>query len=195
MSTFDDLMNHVLNPNRNTDKHLMTIFGIALGLKAKNILELGVFRGNTSTPLGFAAQLNKGKLTSVDKKPCEDYTPPDHIVPYRDFVQMDAIEFLEKQVKIGNYYDLVYIDDWHAGDHVKKELELLDKLTDNKTIILLHDLMAHTYPEYNFFESVTNPKSEFAHGGPTSAVFGLDKEKWEWSTIPVDEGLTILRKI
>jgi predicted O-methyltransferase YrrM len=196
MSTFDDLMGQVLNPSRNTDSHLMTMFGIAVGIKAKNILELGVQHGNTSTPLAFAAQLNQGKLTSVDIMPevqygVRTYTPPSHAAPYREFVEMDAIEFLEKEAKKGTMYDLVYVDDWHSYPHVKRELELLDQMTTSKSIILLHDLMAHSYPRYNFFEG---DKHEFAEGGPTKAVFELDKDKWEWATIPVSEGLTILRK-
>jgi predicted O-methyltransferase YrrM len=116
-----------------------------------------------------------------------------HKKQHGHIVKSDAIKFLEDEVAKGSYYDLVYIDDWHAYEHVKKELELIDKLTDKKSIILLHDLMAFTYPEYHLpMEAPVG--SEWSSGGPTRAVFELDKDKWEFCTIPVNNGLTILRK-
>ena len=54
--------------------------------------------------------------------------------------------------------------------------------------------MAFTYPEYHLpLEGLKN--SEWGEGGPTRAVFELDPERWEYATIPVNNGLTILRKI
>ena len=150
MSHINDLMNRTLNGEGNSDQHVMAIFSIVLQIKAQNILELGVYEGNTSVPLAFGASKS--------------------------------------------YYDLVYIDDWHEYSHVKRELELIDKLIDNKSIILLHDLMAFTYPVYHQ-PLEANKDTEWGEGGPTRAVFELNKDHWEWSTIPVNNGLTILRRI
>ena len=66
MAIIDDLVNRVLNGEGNSDHHVLSIFGIAMSLKPKNILELGIYEGVTSQPLALAAKLNNGKLTSVD---------------------------------------------------------------------------------------------------------------------------------
>ena len=49
-----------LNGNGDSDKHIMTLFSIAIGGKSKNIIELGVRGGNTTLPLILAAKLNGG---------------------------------------------------------------------------------------------------------------------------------------
>lgn len=189
----DELISRTLNGDGNSDQHTITIFGIALALKAKNILELGIYEGATSTPLAFAAKLNEGKLTSVDNEIRDHYIDPS-LSESRITIEQDSIEFLKEEVKKNSYYDLVYIDDWHEYSHVKKELELIEQITDKKSVILLHDLMAFTYPEYHLpLEGLKN--SEWGEGGPTRAVFELDPERWEYATIPVNNGLTILRKI
>ena len=54
--------------------------------------------------------------------------------------------------------------------------------------------MAFTEPQYHLpLES--SKGTEWGEGGPTKAVFELDKNKWEWATIPINNGLTILRRI
>jgi hypothetical protein len=91
-------------------------------------------------------------------------------------------------------YDLIYVDDWHSYSHVKRELEEIDRISDEKTIILLHDLMGQNkHPDY-FMPLDWNPADEWGEGGPYRAVEELDKNKWEWMTIPVNHGLTLLRK-
>jgi hypothetical protein len=90
-------------------------------------------------------------------------------------------------------YDLIYVDDWHSYPHVKKELEEIDRVSDENTIILLHDLMGNSEP--NYWSPIDyDENGEWGLGGPYRAVEELDKEKWEWMTIPINHGLTILRK-
>jgi len=193
MSFINDLINRTLNGEGNSDQHTMTIFSIALQLKAKNILELGIFEGNTSQPLAFAASLTGGHLTSVDNY-IRPQNFPSELDPYRTVVQMDSIKFLKQAVQEGKKYDLIYVDDWHEYSHVKEELSLIDQLITNESIILLHDLMAFTYPAYHH-PIKAKKGTEWGEGGPTRAVFELNKDHWEWSTIPVNNGLTILRRI
>ena len=193
MAFIDKLIDRTLNGKGNSDYHTMTIFSIALQIKAKKILELGVYHGATSEPLVWAASLTKGHLTSVDNT-YSRWDCPEDLTDYRTFVQEDSIKFLKQEVKKGSYYDLVYIDDWHEYSHVKHELMLVEQITDNKSIIILHDLMAFTEPQYHLpLES--SKGTEWGEGGPTRAVFELDKNKWEWATIPINNGLTILRQI
>jgi len=204
---FENFINKTVNPRwpkdiGDSDHHLTTIFGIALQIRAQKILELGVRYGDTSEPLVTAASMVDGHLTAVDISPTL-WKCPDDLKSYYQFIKSEAISFLEQEVSKKSYYDLVYIDDWHAYEHVKKELELIDKITDKKSIILLHDCMAFqdldgmdSKTRGDYHDCTSSPKgTEWSQGGPTRAVLELDKNKWEWVTIPVNNGLTILRKI
>ena len=54
------------NGKGDSDQHVMTLFSLALGSKAKMMIELGVRSGTTTKPLRDAAELNGGFLFSVD---------------------------------------------------------------------------------------------------------------------------------
>lgn len=191
---FNNFLNRTLLGQGDSDQHLTTLFGITLQLKAKKVLELGVRWGHTTEPMLAGVVLNKGHITCVDLNPTE-WMCPDEFKPYYNFIQSDAIEFLKQEVDKKSYYDLIYLDDWHAGPHVAKELELIDCITDNRSIILLHDLMGDNHqPEYFYPDDVSIWGKEWEGGGPYAAVKALDSNKWEWATIPVNNGLTILRK-
>ena len=180
-----------LNGNGDSDKHIMTLFSIAIGGKSKNIIELGVRGGNTTLPLILAAKLNGGKVTSVDINETEFQCPSD-LQDNWTFVKSDAIEFLSK-INPNETIDLIYIDDWHSYEHVKKELEIIDTLVSPSTIILLHDLMyGNTNPFYH--TDLTLNDGQWANGGPYRAVAELNPQFWEFSTLPWNNGLTILRK-
>lgn len=192
--TFNELLGQVINTTllggKDSDQHLTTLFSLVIQTKAKSILELGVRYGDTTLPLTLGTYLVAGTVDAVDILPTE-YQCPEILKPHWNFIQSDAIEFLENNTK---YYDLIYIDDWHSYSHVKKELELIDKFADNKTLILLHDLMGcWSNPNY-FYPIKSAPFEEWGEGGPYAAVKELNLEKWEYSTIPVCNGLTILRK-
>lgn len=170
-------------------EHVLTFFSIALQMKTKKILELGVRMGGSSYPFLVACKVLGGHLTSVDIASSVWKAPPE-LAEYQTFVQSDAIEFLTKNEE---KFDLIYVDDWHSYPHVKKELEQIDRISDEKTIILLHDLMGNNEP--NYWSPVDyHEKGEWGLGGPYRAVEELNKKKWEWMTIPVNHGLTILRK-
>ena len=174
-----------------SDRHLISIFSIALASKGKTYVELGVREGHTSEPLHKAAELNLGKLWSVDLNEPTEYRPPDNTAHY-EFRKSDSIKFLEewpKHIKM----DVVFVDDWHSYPHVKKQLELLDQCVGPSSIILLHDLMyGNTDPFYHADLSHAGP--QWDGGGPYRAVAELNPQFWEWSTLPWNNGLTILRK-
>lgn len=185
------IINDVINGNGDSDRHLMTIFSIALGIKAKKILELGVRSGKTTLPLLLAAKINSGKVVSVDINET-DFKAPDELKEYLEFKQMDALKYLE-EVSKEEPFDLIFIDDWHAYNHVKKELEYVDRLVSPRSVILLHDLMYGNHaPHYH--SDLTLKDGQWAEGGPYRAVAELNPQFWEFSTIPVNNGLTILRK-
>lgn len=177
--------------------HQSTLLSIVLSTKPKNILELGCRDGRSTYSLLVGCHLLnlygiKSNLTTVD---IEDTTfeCPTHLKPNWNFIKNDAINFLKTQ---SHGYDLIMIDDWHSSEHVYNELNLLKPFITNKTIILLHDLMhSNSTPEYN----VTNFEGgEFKGTGPYGGVQLFIKEnvgEYEYSTIPVNHGLTIMRKI
>jgi predicted O-methyltransferase YrrM len=194
MITIQSLIDQTISHTGDSDQHAMTLFSLILQIKGKNILELGVRSGFTTRPMFAAAKLIGARMTSVDlSSPNFDVNELSKEYSNYTFVMSDAIQFLKKQVEVGEKYDFIFIDDWHCGLHVAKELELIDKLTDNRSIITLHDLMAHSEPLYNTIDIFNT--GEFGNGGPYTAVNNLDKKLWEYCTIPVNNGLTILRKI
>ena len=174
-----------------SDSHVMMLFAISLGMKAKTIVELGVRKGSTTLPLLMAAKLTDGYVTSVDCSPTSFICPPTYSGHWT-FEQSDTLEFLQSWDE-SRVIDLVLVDDWHAYDHVKHELELLDKLVSPASVILLHDLMyAGWAPHYHCDLHVQD--GQWAMGGPYRAVAELDQNFWEFATLPYCNGLTILRK-
>ncbi len=183
----EDYIADALTGQGDSDRHTITLFAIALASKGKVFIELGVRSGKTSKPLMEAAKLNGGVLLSVDIDKAPD-------IPGLNFYQQDAVEFLEEWEKGSKGCpDLVYIDDWHSYDHVKKELEILDRIVSPSTVILLHDLMyGETCPFYH--TDLTVKDGQWGNGGPYRAVAELNPQFWEFSTLPWNNGLTILRK-
>jgi predicted O-methyltransferase YrrM len=187
----EHIIDKTINGTGDSDAHLMSLYGMCIGIKSKNILELGVRNGVTTLPLLMAAKETNGKVISVDINPT-NFEPPDDLVEYWEFVQMDALEYLKKIDKT-NVLDFVYVDDWHSYEHVKSELEELDKCVSPKSLIILHDLMYGNWsPHYH--TDLTMDDGQWANGGPYRAVAELNKQFWEFATIPVCNGLTILRK-
>ena len=115
------------------------------------------------------------------------------------FIKQDALAYLERdfQILMSDRKEgdpiLVYIDDWHDGIHVQKELELIDKYITPGDLIVLHDLMyGNSQPHYR---TVENPKDkQWGNGGPYRPISQLDLSVWEYVTIPRSHGLTILRR-
>jgi predicted O-methyltransferase YrrM len=188
---FKPMIKQVLEKKDDTDGHLMTMFSLVLSLNAKNVLELGVRAGNSTKPLLDAVQITGGTLTSVDiDKPVElvhKHLNNDHW----KFQHCDSLGYL-RTLPDDEIFDLVLVDDWHDGLHALQEIELLDRHVTTKSIILLHDTMCpHTEPEYHLYDTVGG---EFGHGGPYRVIKELNPNRWEWSTIPVSHGLTMIRK-
>jgi len=171
-------------------EHVMTFFSIAIQMNAKKILELGVRDGGSSFPFLCACKALGGHLTSVDINSAV-WRPPHELAQYQTFINSDAIKFLSEN---NEKFDLIYVDDWHSYPHVKRELEEIDRISDQNTIILLHDLMGESSHPHYFNPINRGENTEWGLGGPYRAVEELDKNKWEWMTIPINHGLTILRK-
>jgi nucleoside-diphosphate-sugar epimerase len=185
----NQIINTTLNGKGDSDKHLATLFSFILQLGSKNILELGVRKGVTTLPLLCGAKLVNGTVTSVDINDTEFICPED-LSSIWSFHKSDAIEFLKNNNTV---WDLIFLDDWHSYDHVKKELELLDSKVTPSSIIILHDLMYANY-EPHYHSDMAVKDGQWANGGPYRAVCELNTNFWEFSTIPSCNGLTLLRK-
>lgn len=191
MHELKDIIYKTLNGNKDSDKHQMLLYSIVLGSKAKTIIELGVRNGDTTIPLVLAAKEVNGMVYSVDiEKPT--ITLDESVQKYNKFFQEDAIDFLSKwDTKID--IDIVFLDDWHAYEHVKRELEILDQIISPSTVILVHDLMyGDSCPFYHV--DLTVKDGQWGNGGPYRAIAELDPQFWEFSTLPWGNGMTILRK-
>lgn len=188
---FKSILDKSINGKEDSDSHLLSIFAIAISIKAKNIMELGVRGGTTTLPLLMAASISDGSVQSVDIQDTQFICPKEYKNMWK-FHKKDAIDFL-KECNNDDPYDLIYIDDWHAYGHVKQELELIDKLISPTGVVLLHDLMyGNSQPFYHC--DITLKDGQWAEGGPYRAVAELNPQFWEFATIPSCNGLTILRK-
>lgn len=192
LDLYKAMLHEVKFGQSDSSRHLLTLFSIAMQIQAKRILELGVRDGWTTVPLLAAALENGGMVHSVDLEDTTFQCPESYRV-YWKFFKSDALAWLEQRVQDKGRYDLVYIDDWHSYPHVKRELELIEPMITPSTVILLHDLMYNNaQPHYRGDYQCQDPQWE--GGGPYRALAELDPAVWEWSTIPVNNGLTILRK-
>lgn len=186
------ILNTVLTGTGDSDKHLLTLFSIALSIDAKSILELGVRNGTTSMPFLMAADLTGGTVESVDLNPTSFVCPEEYSSIWK-FYQDNALDFLKQKVEEKAKYDLIYVDDWHSYEHVKAELEYIDQMVRPGSVVILHDLMyGNTCPYYHVDLTTCSP--QWANGGPYRAVAELNPNFWEFATIPSNNGLTILRK-
>ena len=184
-------VNKSIDGKGDSDRHLLTLFSIALASKGETYVELGVREGHTTEPLYQAAWHNGGKLWSVARNEPTEFKPPSDTLHYQ-FKKQDSIEFLEGWPK-HKKMDVVFVDDWHSYEHVKRQLELLDECVGPSSVILLHDLMyGNTDPFYHV--DLAHHEGQWASGGPYRAVAELNPQFWEWSTLPWNNGLTILRK-
>jgi len=183
-----------INGTGDSEKHLLTLYSLVIGQGSKNILELGVRDGGTTTPLLAAAQITGGHLTSIDINEIPEIPPGFDKTPDNwTRIQMNALDYLAALTTYSKEkFDFIYLDDWHSFEHVSDELRCLDKLVGPSSIIVIHDLMYNTEPFYH--TDLTLKDGQWANGGPYRAVAELDNQFWEFATLPWNNGLTILRK-
>ena len=183
------LIDKAIHGDMDSDRHLISIFAMALASRGKVFVELGVREVHTTEPLYEAAKRVGAHLWSVDLNDPTKYKPNNGNYT---FVKQDSIKFLEQWPK-DKKIDVAFVDDWHSYPHVKRQLELLDELVGPSSLILMHELMyGNTDPFYHV--DLSHHEFQWASVGPYRAVAELNPQFWEWSTLPWNNGLTILRK-
>lgn len=191
---FNYLKEKAISGKGDSDRHLLSLYSLALSSHSRSVLELGVRKGTTTLPLLMSVKENSGRLDSVDINDTE-FVCPDDLKQYWNFHKSDAIKFLEDAVIRGEKFDFIYLDDFHSYQHVKRELELIDQLVSPRGIILIHDLMyGSTEPFYHCDLTKNGSGEQWSEGGPYRAVAELNPQFWEFSTLPFNNGLTLLRK-
>jgi len=192
----EDLKNLVsltLANREDIDEHLLTLFALTVSMKPKTIIELGVRSARSTYAFLLGASQVGARVVSCDiNNPQPSIPMSDDLKSRWSFHKKDALDFLENDFPSLYQGGIVYIDDWHTGDHVRQELNLIDEHIGPNDIVLLHDLMYGNSQPY--YRSVENAPGQWASGGPYKPVSELDLSKWEYATVPRCHGMTLLRK-
>lgn len=193
-----------LKGKKDIDEHLSTLFSLTLSLKPQMIIELGTRTARSTYAFLLAADLCNCKVISVDiNSPKPSFRFKRRWKKLWSFYKKDVILFLEEDFpeliknqgkKEGKEQgNIFYIDDWHCGDHVIKEWNLIKDFVDPKDIIILHDTMyGWSHPHYHSVENCPDP--QWDNGGPYKMISLLDPAIWEYVTIPRCNGLTLIRR-
>lgn len=121
--------------------HLPFMHGLAVGMNAQTIIELGVRHGTSTIAWLHALRHTGGVLWSVDSNP-----RPFVFEPWA-FMQSDDMDMATRdRLPLGA--DIVFIDTDHLYDHTLAELEAYAPHTRAGGVIVLHD----TELEYSPFD-------------------------------------------
>ena len=168
----NDIIFKWFNDKYSTSKHLLVLYSIAIGLKAKNILEIGF--GRSTFVLSKAAYENDGKLTCCDWK---DYS---YLLTKKerkavDFICGDVNSIWENDKS----FDFVFMD--YFGEKGNKisyltgEIEKCIKKMKTNGIIAIHD---------TFFD-------DFEMKSAIQTFY--DKKEVEFIVLPYNYGLALIR--
>jgi predicted O-methyltransferase YrrM len=165
----------------------LMLFTIALNINARQILEIGVRTNSITEAFLTACERTNGIVHSVDKQ--------NRFVKNKRWIfnQSDTLEFIKNNRLI---YDIIYIDGWHHGKHVLEQLTKLQHYIKPSGLILIPNTMWENPPHY--YRSEETAEGKMGGGGPSVALFKFvhrSRFSWEYVTIPIDNGLTILRKV
>ena len=108
-------------------------------IRPKHILEIGTAKGHATLALARGAGAGC-EVVTVDIKDmrCEALKNPGELPASVQFVQDDSIRLLERLIKQGKCFDLVFIDGDHHFNQVSKDWRLAKQLSDT---IILHDAL------------------------------------------------------
>lgn len=105
--------------------------------KAKTVLEVGVFEGETSKHI-INAMPKGGYYCGID---VEDFRTDKKVFERKgvaiDFVLEDSKEALLSLNN--NYFDVVFVDSAHHWEHILPEFKLVEKVVAESGVIIYHD--------------------------------------------------------
>ena len=102
-------------------------------LNATKVLEFGTREGYSTQLFSQLLRANNGHLHTVDLA--------NHKIPQEIVEKMDNVTLIKQDVlqfKTDEFYDILYIDDWHNPYHLFQEL---DRFAKYAKVILIHDVV------------------------------------------------------
>jgi len=170
----NDIMMKWFNDKYSTSKHLLILYSIAIGLNAKNILEIG--GGRSTCVLSRAAKENNGKMTHGDI--CNiNYLLSEQEKKVTKF-------FLGKSDliwEIDEGYDFAFLDYFSEKDkkvfYIENEINKCIKKMKKNGVIAIHDVFVKKYSNIKM------------------AIHKVVKKRKdvEYITIPFNYGLGLIR--
>lgn len=121
---------------------LATLTGLAVGCRAKRMLEIGVGMGASTRALLVAAELNEGQLISIDQRDCMVWVPPH---PRWLFLRGWSRDVLPT---VNGPFDLALVDGEHTEEAVSFELATIGPRMAPRGIVVCDDC-------YHPFDGVT----------------------------------------
>lgn len=152
-----------------TRSHLQFLASHASG--SKNVLEIGVDVGHTTSALLAGVEISGGHLYSVDINPACGIVYNSH--PQWTFInRAEDKDMLMKMFTPhidGAFFDLIYIDGDHSYEGVKADLETAFALIKSPGLILMHDVLALDPP--NSFPGVRRAFDEIEVSGKVAGKY------------------------
>jgi predicted O-methyltransferase YrrM len=153
---------------------LAFIYGLAVGSRARHMLEIGVWHGGSTRALLLAAAVNGGHVTSIDIDDCEGAVPAASRVNWT-FIRGDSRIVLPT---IDFPIDLALIDGEHSFDAVSNELKEIDRLMVSRGCIVLDDCWATSQGVLDAFQSFGSTRrieKTLIHYGTHQSLEGTDR--------------------
>lgn len=169
----DEIMMKWFNDEYSTSKHLLILYSLARGLRAKKILEIGY--GRSTSVLARAVFENDGKLLSCD---WDDFS---YLLTSKE---KKVIDFVFGEADLiwsrNEGYDLAFLDYFSKPgkkiSYLIDEVEKCIKKIKKNGIIAIHDVFMDNYRIGAAMEKIVK-----------------DRDDLEYSVIPFNYGLGILR--
>lgn len=130
---------HVWNSEKEVGQFLASLIRLT---KARTVLEIGVFEGETSKDLiealpkgGMYVGVDIEDLRTTESKQLFTQAGKDGKVI--EFILGNSISVMPKLQK--NHYDIIFIDGLHEFEHVIKEFKFAEQLITRNGLIVFHD--------------------------------------------------------
>lgn len=125
------------------------LYSFIRAVKPQTVLETGTWKGFSTRAIATALKANGfGVVTTVDKVD-QKYIPyvltQSDLAEHKDGkptfekIEADVFDSFDKFEAEGRKFNVIFCDDLHDDEHVKKELARFDKLITHPGYVLFHD--------------------------------------------------------
>jgi predicted O-methyltransferase YrrM len=159
--------------DRSVEPYICLLYGLALGIDAQLVYEIGVGAGMSTHALLLAMQLTGGKLVSCDVMDRERVVEDDGLHAHWRFLHMTSAQMA---VAERDRADMVYLDGCHEYHAVRTDWRLFWPLLRQNGLMVLHD-----------WKSVPS--------GPGQVYLDMSREGIHVVGVPTMHGIAIARKV